>query len=885
MCDGLTSSQSPGPTRLRDYQPFPFLIPQIELRLELDPQLTRVSSRLVVQRAPDADPQAELRLDARKLHLESIAIDGRPLQEQEYRLDASGLCLSGLPDRCEIEIVHTLSPVENQSDEGLFQRGRQLATQCESEGFRRITFFPDRPDVLSRYRVTLVADAQRYPVLLSNGHPVAKGVLPEDGRSWVTWEDPYPKPSYIFALVAGDFACLRDSYETASGRRVALAIYADQERGDELEFSMGALKRALRWEEEKYGREYDLDIYNIVALEGYVGAMENKGLNIFDANGICADPHISTDNDYLVIERILAHEVFHNWTGNRVTCRDWFQLSLKEGLTRFRDQCFAQDMSLGSVKRIEFVRALERNQFPEDDGPAAHPIKPVEYQEIRNFYTGTIYDKGAEVIRMLHCLLGDELFRNAVQYYLDKFDLQAVRTEDFIAAIAEFSGRDLDQFYRWYSRAGRPVLTAQGSYDAASRSYALTLQQSNPKSAQPEDEEPLHIPVLMGLLDAEGAPLQAHCADAKPVHGSLLLELRETSQTFLFTEVASPPQPSLLRGFSAPVSLHYGNTPQQLAQLMACDSDDYNRWRAGQQFATAEIRNLASQWHRGEELQANPRFLRAWGQVLGDADASHALIAEMLLLPEEPALSEGLARIDIDGHEAARNHLLYLLADQHGVALLSCYHALEQKGGHKFSDWAIGARRLRNRCLEIMLAGPQLAARDLCLTQINNARNMTDEFAALAALCHIDCEQRRQGLEDFYARWQHKPPVIDKWFNAQALSRMPGAIDAILELEQHPAMQLTNLPRAMAFYGGFFRQNRVAFNDPSGRGYQMLAERLIMIDSFNPGSSYWLMPQLLQWRRFDERRSGLMRAALQFVSDADTSDGLREIVSKALTEE
>ncbi len=870
--------------RLRDYTPFPFCLHSVELRVELDRDATRVESRLVLERRIGAPVDAPLLLDGADLGLASISLDGSALPPDRYKLGSDCLSIEGLPARCELVTVVVISPAGNQGDEGLMELGGKLATQCEPEGFRRITWFPDRPDVMATYAVTLVGLPAVYPMMLSNGHLVGEGTF-ADGRHWVRWADPIPKPSYIFAIVAGDFGVLRDTHVTASGREIALAIYADHERIGECGFAMGALKRALRWEEEKYHREYDLDLYNIVALTGHVGAMENKGLNLFDANGICADPEISTDGDYLVIERILAHEVFHNWSGNRVTCRDWFQLSLKEGLTRFRDHCFSQDMSAAGVKRIEFVKALQRNQFPEDDGPAAHPVKPREYIEIRNFYTGTVYDKGAELIRMMSCLLGDEPFRKAVEQYFGAYDLQAVTTEDFVATVAAFSGRDLGQFELWYHQAGRPRVDARGNFDAQACSYELTLRQCTAPTAGQIEKMPLHIPVLVGLLDANGRELFPECRGAALVDGNYLLELRQQEQTFRFDRVASAPVPSILRGFSAPVSLHTDLGPEQLALLVAHDSDPYCRWQSGQTLAIAAIRALAAQWHEGRPLVLDHIYAEVWQRVLQDGRADRALVAELLLLPDEPALSEGLPQIDIDGHKAGRDFLLRELALRNRDTLLGLYVELEDTGPYQFTAAALGRRSLRNRCLETLLALPEKEIQDLCLAQIEDAGNMTDAFAALAAICHVDCPQRRVALANFYQRWQHKAPVIDKWFNAQALSRMDGAIDAVLALEQHPAMDLMNMPRAMAFYGGFFRQNRIAFNDPSGRGYDMLAERLVLIDSMKPGTTYWLMPQLLQWRRFDPQRQALMKRALERILAADISKGLYETVSKALAEE
>ena len=542
-------------------------------------------------------------------------------------------------------------------------------------------------------------------------------------------------------------------------------------------------------------------------------------------------------------------------------------------------------MSGAGVKRIEFVKALQRNQFPEDDGPATHAVKPDEYIEIRNFYTATVYEKGAEVIRMLQCLVGDALFRQGVQQYLERYDLQAVTTEDFIATIQDVSGYDLSQFYRWYDQAGRPRVEASGSYDPATRCYELRLSQSTPATPGQPSKAPFHIPVLAGLLDQAGNELSVSHPDIRTVDGNLLLELRQESQTFRFESMSSEPVPSLLRGFSAPVSLQAGLSNEQLALLWSRDTDSYNRWQAGQSLAINVTRKLARHWHAKTPLVLEQVFSDTWSALLRDEEAEPGLLAELLSLPEEPTLSAGLDQIDIDGHYAARAYIAGQLARNNRQQLLERYHALADAGPYVFSAEATGRRSLRNRCLELLLADPDQDILALCLAQIRSSENMTDGFAALAALCHVDCEERDEGLADFYQRWKHKPPVIDKWFNAQALSRLPNAVDLMLELEQHPAMDIMNAPRAMAFYGGFFRQNRVGFNEPSGRAYDMLAERLILVDGFKPGSTYWLMPQILQWRRFDPGRQELMRAALRKVLDANISKGLYEIVSKALAGE
>jgi aminopeptidase N len=870
------------PCRLEDYAAYPFLVDHVDMRVELGGEGTRIYCALSMRRRDDC-ADAVLELNGEDLLTESVLLDGVDVPLHRC-LDSPGILrLSGMADTFRLETVVVIDPSSNQRDEGLMLLGAKLATHCEPEGFRRITWFPDRPDILARYTVTLVGDPRHYPVMLSNGQPVARGCY-DDGRHWVCWEDPICKPCYIFALVAGDFACLSAEHVTPSGRRITLQIFADHERAGECEFAMGALQRALRWEEEQYGLEYDLEVYNVVALTGYGGAMENKGLNIFSADGICVDQDISTDADYAVVERILAHEVFHNWTGNRVTCRDWFQLSLKEGLTRFRDQCFSRDMSSPAVKRIEFVKTLQRNQFPEDESPAAHPIKPVQYFQIRNFYTATIYEKGAEVIRMMSCLLGAEAFREAIRFYLYRHDQQAVTTEDFLSAVADYSGRDLSQFSRWYRQVGRPIIHAQGEYDSASGRYVLTLEQ-RPASPADAGNYPLHIPIVAGFVGPEGEALTPASDDAVQVDGSYLLELRENRQRFTFHCLGKKPLPSLLRGFSAPVSLQVDVDSSELMLLAEHDEDPFNRWQAGQTLATRLIRELAADWHAGRPLVVEADFIDSWSRQLEDDSTDPALVAELLSLPDEPALSEGLPHIDLDGHMAARDVLRSVLARRNRDLLLQRYRQLSPAAKSCYEPLQVAQRSLRNRCLEALLATGDVEARELCLAQVRQADNMTDQLSALAMLCHLDCDERNEGLQVFYQRWQHKPSVIDKWFNVQALSQRSAALDDFLLLEQHSAMDIMNVPRAMAFYGAFFRQNRVAFNHPSGKGYQLLAERLVLIDSIKPGSTYWLMPQILQWRRFDGHRRQLMKEALASILKADVSMGLYETVSQALAEE
>jgi len=703
-----------------------------------------------------------------------------------------------------------------------------------------------------------------------------------DGRHWATWEDPFPKPSYIFAVMAGDFAVLDDEFVTKSGRRVKLGIYANKELLPRCRFAMDVVKRSFAWDEATYGLEYDLDTFNIVALTGWAGAMENKGLNLFEAHGIITDPEITTDDDYIIIERIIGHEQFHNWTGNRVTCRDWFQLCLKEGLTRFRDQHFIEDKMASGVWRIEIVKQLRRNQFPEDEGVAAHPIQPSEYVDIDNFYTNTVYDKGAEVIRMVRALLRPSGFRAGFDRYIADNDGKAATTEDFIRAMEQASGRNLSQFRRWYHQAGRPRVVAQGSYDAAAKRYTLALSQTCTTASGHEAKEPFQIPINAGLISRLGEPLM-FCIDGGKATSATILELTQREQTFAFDGVTSPPIPSLLRGFSAPVTLDANLSDGELATLLSYDTDAFARWDAAQTLGVRLIRSLAVDRAEGKAMAAPEPFLSAIERILDAAHIDKLARAQLLALPDEPVLSEGLAHIDLDGHMAARTFLRRRIASLFHDKLLDLYLANKESEAYKPDIAGISRRRFKNIVLDLLtsLETPEIC--DLALSQVRNSNNMTDMFEALCQLAHIACPQREEALTWFYERWRKHSTVVDKWFNAQALSRMPGAVDRIIALEKHPAFDFNNMARGLQYYGGFFRQNRVAFHDLSGKGYEFLADRLLMIDKLGRTGSHYIMTQINQWRRYDTKRQTMMRAALERVANTENiSKGLRENVTKAL---
>lgn len=867
---------------LKDYKSPDYFVEAIRLEFQLGRDVTQVTNTMKVRRALDATSDAPFVLNGEKLSLLGIGLDGEELVErQDYTLSADGLTILAPPAAFELCVETEVRPSENESGHGLFTAGQSLATQCEAEGFRRITYFPDRPDILSVYTVYIEASEEEFPVLLSNGDKVHTGAL-DGGRHFAVWIDPHPKPCYIFALAAGRFECLQDAHVTKSGRSVELGVYADAGEIEHCSFAMNALKKALLWEEQTYGLEYDLGTYNIVALSGYVGAMENKGLNFFELGGVVANPETATDQDYLLIERITGHEVLHNWSGNRVTCRDWFQLSLKEGLTRFRDQSFARDMLQSDIVRIDVVKALRRNQFPEDDGPAAHPIKPKVYADIDNFYTTTVYDKGAEVIRMMYALIGEEAFHKGLALYFERHDLQAVTTEAFVKALEDGSGRDLTQFREWYDQPGRPVVSAMGAYDADRHVYTLTLTQENPKVAS---GAPLPMPVTVGLLSKTGAPLTFSVAGAGgEAQEAAVLEFTERRQTFDLEGVTEPPIPSLLRRFSAPVSLTHDLTDEDLAVQMAFDADPYARWNASQELGVRLIRRLAKDYREGGALRLPAFYVDAFETALADEAGDKLLRAEILTIPDEPALSDGLSTIDLDAHMAAREFIRAGVADRLSKELRRGYDHYKNDAFFSSDISEVGMRRLQNKCLEYLMISGAPDALNLCLDQLKTSKNMTNAFEALTFLVNLGVPQAEDGVAWFYDRWKTDDGVVNKWFNAQALSRAPKAIDRILALPAHEAFDMKNIARGMAFFGGFFRQNRVVFHDISGKGYEFLADCLLTIDKTGRSGSHWLMPQINQWRRYDAERQSMMKAALERVAgEPALSAGLRENIERALS--
>ncbi|WRH76833.1 MAG: aminopeptidase N [Sphingobium sp.] len=857
-------------TRLADYQPYPHIIEAVQLDVALDPEVTIVQATMQVHLPETQEGAPDLVLDGKDLELRAISMDGRALRGDEYSATPDRLVIFAPPRSFALTTQVAIHPARNVSRKGLFFHAGVLATQCEAEGFRRITYFPDRPDVLTVYTVRLEADRDAFPMLLSNGEPGDQGA--EGARHWVTWRDPHAKPSYIFAIMAGRFDALRDQYVTASGQPVDIAILAEPGERERCRFAMDSLKSAFAWEEQVFGLEYDLPIYNVVALPGYSGAMENKGLNLFGADGVIADPAITTDEEFTLIKRIIAHEYFHNWTGNRVTCRDWFQLSLKEGLTRLRDQLFMEDELEAGTFRIETVKALRRNQFPEDDGPAAHPVQPAEFVEIENFYTTTIYEKGAETLRMLRTMVGPDRFIAAIKAYLRRFDGQAATIDDLFDLIESECGKDLTQFRKWLHQTGRPTVTVTRTYDPVLRRATITLAQTVPDKPGPGG--PLHIPIRIALLNPAGGQMgDEH-----------LVELTDWSQTLVFEDVPCAPVPSLLRGFTAPVTLECDLADEDLVQLALHDPDPFVGWNSVQQLFTRTIRALSHL--PASEMVANvpQRLIALVADLLrNNAVSAPGLTAQKLSLPDEPALSEGLDRIRLDEHLAAREAVKRAIGMALGDLLGSVYRALDGLDPADRSPRTISQRNLSSVLLDLLLATGSDHAAELCLAQVRNGPSITEQFDALCLISHHDHPQRRAAFDGFLEQYKDQPLVVDKWFKAYALSRAPRVIDEIIDLEGHPAFEIQNVSRAVAFYGSLFRQNRATFHDLSGKGYRFLADRLLMMDKMGRGHPAYFMAQLDQWRRFDDRRKALMHAELvRIAEDPDISPTLREVVSRTL---
>jgi len=876
---------APQPVYLKDYQPPAFRVTHAELKFDLVPEATRVTAVLHLERHPDSEPGQPLVLDGEKLSLKRVAIDGQELDDGEYRLDDASLTIPDAPDRLRLETEVEIDPASNTALEGLYLSNGMFCTQCEAQGFRRITFYPDRPDVMATFSTTVIGDSASLPVLLSNGNPVERGELP-NGRHFVTWEDPHPKPSYLFALVAGKLEKVEDRFTTRSGREVTLQLWVEPANLEKTDHAMRSLKAAMEWDETTYGREYDLDLFMIVAVDDFnMGAMENKGLNIFNSAAVLTHPQTATDAAFQRVEGVVAHEYFHNWSGNRVTCRDWFQLSLKEGFTVFRDQSFSADMNSAPVKRIEDVSFLRTAQFAEDAGPTAHPVQPDHYIEISNFYTLTIYEKGAEIVRMLRNLLGWETFRKGSDRYFERFDGQAVTIEDFAGCMAEVSGLDLDQFMRWYSQAGTPEIDAHGEYDYARAEYHLTLRQRTPATPGQPDKQPLHIPVRVGLVGTKSGEDLTLTLDGESLGKEGVLHLREEEQTFIFTDVAEAPVPSLLRGFSAPVKLRFPYGREDLAFLLTHDSDGFNRWDAGQRLAMLALDDLIAAHRNGVEKVMDARVIEAFRGLLNEPADDKAVLAEMLTLPSEAYIAEQQPVVDVDAIHAAREFVRQSLATALRDDFMALYRANRSEAPYAPSAEQIAGRRLKNVALAYLISIEDEEAIELARQQFEADHNMTDVRAALTLLVHSARDEVADPLlRAFGEKWAHDPLVMDQWFSLQVTRPQADALDRVKYLMEHPAFSLKNPNRVRALIGAFAGQNRVNFHRLDGEGYKLLADVVIALNTLNPEIAARIITPLTRWRRYDETRQALMKTELERIRAEELSPNVYEVVEKALAE-
>jgi len=879
-------TDTPRPVLLKDYRPPSYVIYAVNLDVSLHPTRTRVCSKLKIKCNPayPGNP-GPLRLDGEMIELEAISLNGRQLGPREYARTDVGLTIAGPPrEPFTLETTTYCNPEANKALTGLYLSRGVYCTQCEAQGFRRITYFLDRPDILATFTVRIEADRSQAPVLLSNGDPTERGTLDGGKRHYAVWRDPHPKPCYLFALVGGNLASYASDFTTASGRKVDLRIYVEPGKEERCAWAMDALKRSMRWDEERFGREYDLNVFNIVAVSDFnMGAMENKGLNIFNDALILASPETATDGSFAAIERVIAHEYFHNWTGNRITCRDWFQLCLKEGLTVFRDQEFCADERDATVERIRDVRNLKASQFPEDAGPLAHPVRPGRYIEINNFYTATVYNKGAEVVRMLQTLLGREGFRRGMDLYFARHDGQAATVEDFVRCFEGAAGRDLGQFMTWYSQAGTPELVCQLKYDARHRSADLTIAQVLPPTPGEVKKKPLHVPMRLGLIGGNGQDIALTLGSGKRLENGVI-ELTKRTETFHFKDVPSRPVPSLLRAFSAPVNLTVGLSDAELEFLMANDSDLYNRWQAAQDYATRVLVEAVKTLRAGDRPVKPNAFVSALGITLADDGLHPGYRAQFMLLPTESDLARVIGR-DVDplAIHTARKGLRKAIGTALSEKLLETYRRYEVKGAYSPAPEPAGKRALRNAALAYLTCRGRLEDVARAAAHFASARNATDEVSALAILSELRSPERTKAFARFYERWKGDHLVIDNWFAYQATAPLPNALATVVKLTKHPLFSIKNPNKVRALIGAFAMGNPINFNRPDGGGYGFLAERVLEIDAFNPQVAARLLSAFRSWKALEPERRRNAKKALQRIAHArPLSTDVVEIVGKML---
>ena len=877
--------------RLKDYQIPHFLVESASLNVELNDDFTIVTSTVKYYKNIEQGPSSVLRLNGEDQELLSVSIDGRKLAETDYILDDKYLSLEALQETFSLKITSRIYPQNNTSLEGLYQSSGSYCTQCEAEGFRKITYFLDRPDVMTTFTTRIEGCKATSPLLLSNGNCIKKGDL-DNGRHFAVWHDPFNKPAYLFAMVAGSLSRVSDEFVTMSGRKIVLEIYTEAHNITQCDHAMQSLKKSIRWDEERFGLEYDLDIYMIVAIDDFNAAgMENKGLNIFNTKLVLASPEVATDRDYINIEAVVGHEYFHNWTGNRVTCRDWFQLSLKEGLTVFREQEFTADLHSRSVKRIEDVRMLRTHQFAEDASPMAHPIRPSSFIEINNFYTVTVYEKGAEVVRLYQTLLGQDGFRKGMDLYFERHDGQAVTTEDFLAAMADANGRDLSQMQTWYNQAGTPEVAVTMDYDASAKTCTLNFKQSCPDTPESDDKAPFLIPFAVSLLNRQGQamPLElvdaANSAEISSATGDTqtVINLTESEQSVSFANIDEKPLPSLLGDFSAPVKYEYDYSVDDYIFLMQHDSDDFNRWEASQRLAQLLMLQMLDDQTAGRAIGLAPEVVDAYQQVLENDALDHALRAEALSLPGESDIADAIDQADPQAIHEVREYFIATLASGMRLPLDTCYEQLNQTESYEIDAASMGRRRLKNVCLSYLSRINDEGIHALCLAQFESANNMTDKLAALDALSGIDCPERETALKAFETQWKDNPLVMDKWFMIQAGSSLPNTLDQVKALQSHASFDPANPNKIRSLIGRFAMANPVNFHHESGRGYEFLADYVIDLDTRNPQVASRLVRALAKWQQFEPNRAALMKASLNRIHEqSGISNDVFEIVDKSL---
>jgi aminopeptidase N len=869
----------------KDYKPSDYLIDSIHLHIELDEEVTSVKATSKVKRNSNvANPSKDLCLDGREQELKSVCLNGVELSVEKYQLTKETLTILDVPENFTLEIISHIKPQENTSLMGLYKSRGIFCTQCESDGFPKITYYLDRPDVMADFVTTIVADKKKYPVLLANGNLAEESDVDlPNGRHMAKWHDPFKKPCYLFAMVAGNLSHIEDTFTTMSGRKVILRIFSEPKNVEKCHFSMSALKKSMRWDEINYGREYDLDIFMIVAVDDFnFGAMENKGLNIFNTQYILANPKTATDKDYADIDTVVSHEYFHNWTGDRVTVRDWFQLTLKEGLTVLRDHEFSQDEGLAEVVRIEQVKRLRNIQFPEDAGPLAHPIRPDSYIEMGNFYTATVYEKGAEVIRMQKIFLGKEGYRKGTDLYFARHDGQAVTCEDFIKAMEDANQVDFTQLRKWYEQAGTPELSVTSQYDEKNSQLQLKVIQTCPATPGQTTKQPFQIPLKMGLLDSKGNDMPLKLLSHSHELKESVLNITQQEETFVFCDIKEKPIPSFLRGFSAPIKIQYNYSETDLSFLIEHDHDAFSAWEAGQNYAILELKKIITAIQKNQSLKHSDLFVTAMNTVLNNSALNKAFIATMLILPTEVYISELVDTVDVTAIYQARKYLMQVLAQSMEKDFINHYQQNVSKKTYQYNPSDAAQRHLKNTCLSYLCLLEENKYDLLALEQYNSTDNMTDQLSALTVLSRRENAHRESVLKDFYMQWKSEPLVLDKWFFVQAMADIPDALLQVKALMQHPDFDIKNPNKVRSLIGGF-TSNLVHFHDLSGEGYAFLADQAIILDKINPMVTARLLAPLTRWHRYDEKRQGLMKAQLQrILAIPDLSKNVYEIVGKSL---